>query len=38
MQSDNPGPSQRGLLFAAMEPSPELEEEFQLWYDSEHFP
>jgi len=38
MQSDNPGPSQRGLLFAAMEPSPELEEEFQHWYDSEHFP
>ena len=38
MQSDNPGPSQRGLLFAAMEPSPELEEEFQHWYDFEHFP
>lgn len=28
----------RGLLFAAMEPSPELEEEFQHWYDTEHFP
>ena len=28
MQSDNPGRTQRGLLFAAMEPSPELEEEF----------
>jgi hypothetical protein len=30
--------AQKGLLFAAMEPSPELEEEFQHWYDTEHFP
>src|SRR5262249_13340482 len=29
---------QKGLLFAAMEPSPGLEEEFQDWYDTEHFP
>src|SRR5262245_13683394 len=29
---------ERGLLFAAMEPSPEMEEEFQDWYDTEHFP
>jgi hypothetical protein len=28
----------RGLLLALMEPSPTLEEEFQDWYDSEHFP
>jgi len=27
-----------GLLLAMMEPSPTLEEEFQHWYDSEHFP
>jgi hypothetical protein len=27
-----------GLLLATMEPSPTLEEEFQQWYDSEHFP
>lgn len=27
-----------GLLMAMMEPSPTLEEEFQHWYDSEHFP
>lgn len=38
MQSDKPGLGPRGLLFAAMEPSPELEEEFQHWYDTEHFP
>lgn len=28
----------KGLLLAMMEPSPTLEEEFQNWYDSEHFP
>jgi len=33
-----PDRPQRGLLFAAMEPSAELEEEFQHWYDTEHFP
>lgn len=33
-----PGETPCGLLFAAMEPSPELEEEFQHWYDTEHFP
>lgn len=27
-----------GLLLATMEPPPTLEEEFQQWYDSEHFP
>jgi hypothetical protein len=27
-----------GLLLAMMEPSPTLEQEFQSWYDSEHFP
>ncbi len=27
-----------GLLLAMMEPSPTLEEEFQQWYDTEHFP
>lgn len=27
-----------GLLLAMMEPPPTLEEEFQHWYDSEHFP
>jgi hypothetical protein len=36
--SDSPPAHQYGLLFAAMEPSPELEEEFQHWYDTEHFP
>ena len=30
--------SRTGLLLAMMEPSPTLEEEFQTWYDSEHFP
>jgi hypothetical protein len=29
---------QTGLLLATMEPSPGLEEEFQHWYDTEHFP
>lgn len=29
---------QRGLLLATMEPPPALEEEFQDWYDTEHFP
>jgi len=28
----------RGLLLAMMEPPPALEEEFQDWYDTEHFP
>ena len=27
-----------GLLLAMMEPPPAMEEEFQDWYDSEHFP
>ena len=27
-----------GLLFATMEPPANIEEEFQDWYDSEHFP
>lgn len=31
-------PKQTGLLLAMMEPSATLEEEFQHWYDSEHFP
>ncbi|MFC7398103.1 hypothetical protein ACFQU1_12955 [Chelatococcus sp. GCM10030263] len=35
---DNANSGQAGLLLAAMEPSPELEEEFQQWYDTEHFP
>ena len=29
---------QRGLLLAMMEPPPAMEEEFQDWYDTEHFP
>jgi hypothetical protein len=28
----------RGLLLAMMEPPPTMEEEFQDWYDTEHFP
>ncbi len=28
----------RGLLLAMMEPPPAIEEEFQDWYDTEHFP
>jgi hypothetical protein len=28
----------RGLLLAMMEPPPSMEEEFQDWYDTEHFP
>ena len=28
----------RGLLLATMEPPPTMEEEFQDWYDTEHFP
>jgi hypothetical protein len=36
--TNTPPGGQYGLLFAAMEPSPELEEEFQHWYDTEHFP
>lgn len=28
----------RGLLLATMEPPPVIEEEFQDWYDTEHFP
>lgn len=31
-------PRRTGLLLAMMEPSPTLEEEWQHWYDSEHFP
>jgi hypothetical protein len=27
-----------GLLLATMEPPPAIEEEFQAWYDTEHFP
>src|SRR3954447_4620199 len=27
-----------GLLLAMMEPPPAMEEEFQDWYDTEHFP
>lgn len=38
----SPSPAPRsgstGLLLAMMEPSPTLEEEFQHWYDTEHFP
>jgi hypothetical protein len=30
--------SSKGLLLAAMEPPANIEEEFQDWYDSEHFP
>lgn len=33
----NAAPS-KGLLMAAMEPPASVEEEFQDWYDSEHFP
>ena len=28
----------KGLLLATMEPPPAMEEEFQEWYDTEHFP
>jgi hypothetical protein len=28
----------RGLRLAMMEPPPAVEEEFQDWYDTEHFP
>ena len=38
MPSDARSVPSRGLLFAAMEPSADLEEEFQHWYDIEHFP
>ena len=35
----NGAPVQRkGLLLATMEPPPAIEEEFQDWYDTEHFP
>jgi hypothetical protein len=30
--------SRTGLLLAMMEPPPAMEEEFQDWYDTEHFP
>lgn len=30
--------TQTGLLLAMMEPPPSFEEEFQDWYDTEHFP
>lgn len=36
MNEGRPAPT--GLLMATMEPSAELEEEFQHWYDTEHFP
>lgn len=32
------GPESRGLLLAMMEPPAAMEEEFQDWYDTEHFP
>jgi hypothetical protein len=32
------GPQPHGLLLAMMEPPSNLEDEFQHWYDSEHFP
>jgi len=32
------GKSNKGLLLATMEPPANIEEEFQDWYDSEHFP
>jgi hypothetical protein len=32
------GKSSKGLLLATMEPPANIEEEFQDWYDSEHFP
>jgi hypothetical protein len=34
----NAAQSNKGLLLAIMEPSATIEEEFQDWYDSEHFP
>jgi hypothetical protein len=34
----NTGKSGKGLLLATMEPPASLEEEFQDWYDGEHFP
>jgi hypothetical protein len=36
MNTMSQGPA--GLLLAMMEPSPSLEQEFQSWYDVEHFP
>src|SRR5438132_4218358 len=32
------GGASKGLLLATMEPPAHIEEEFQDWYDSEHFP
>ena len=34
----NAAQSGKGLLVATMEPPANIEEEFQDWYDSEHFP
>jgi hypothetical protein len=34
----NTGKANKGLLLATMEPPANIEEEFQDWYDSEHFP
>jgi hypothetical protein len=34
----NTGKSGKGLLLATMEPPANIEEEFQDWYDTEHFP
>ncbi len=34
----NAAPDRRGLLLAMMEPPAAMEEEFQDWYDTEHFP
>lgn len=34
----NAAQSNKGLLLATMEPPANIEEEFQDWYDSEHFP
>jgi hypothetical protein len=34
----NAARSSKGLLMATMEPPANIEEEFQDWYDSEHFP
>ena len=36
--SDNSNKGPTGLLLAMMEPPPSMEEEFQDWYDTEHFP
>ena len=38
LPSGGPAMSREGLLLAMMEPPPAMEEEFQDWYDTEHFP